>query len=88
MNNLYKLILAGVVLSVLVFVVFKLQSQELQNKLVGPGFSLNGSSKTPSPSPEVISSPNAPKSYQFDRSTDLKEELNKVNPQLLDSDFE
>jgi hypothetical protein len=89
MNNLSKMFLVGAVLLVLVFVVFILQNQELQNKLVSPGFSLSGSStKIPSPSPEVISSPNAPKSYQFDRGTDLKEELNKVNPQVLDSDFE
>ncbi len=32
--------------------------------------------------------PNAPKSFQFDSSTDLKMELDKVNPQVLDSDFE
>lgn len=29
-----------------------------------------------------------PKTFQFDSATDLKMELNKVNPQVLDSDFE
>ena len=38
---------------------------------------------TPTPIP-----PNAPKTFSFDSSTDLKMELEKVNPQILDSDFE
>ncbi|MBI2017690.1 hypothetical protein HYS92_01420 [Candidatus Daviesbacteria bacterium] len=32
--------------------------------------------------------PNAPKTFQFNESTDLKVELEKVNPEVLDSDFE
>lgn len=32
--------------------------------------------------------PNAPKTYNFDSSTDLKQELDSINPQVLDSDFE
>ena len=35
-----------------------------------------------------VASPNAPKTFQFDSSTDLKQELEKVNPQILDSDFQ
>ncbi len=31
--------------------------------------------------------PQAPKTFQFDRSTDLKKELDSINPQVLDSDF-
>lgn len=31
--------------------------------------------------------PQAPKTFQFDSSTDLEAELEKVNPQVLDSDF-
>lgn len=42
--------------------------------------------------PSVVTStpapPQAPKTFQFDASTDLKAELEKVNPQILDSDFE
>lgn len=41
---------------------------------------------TPTPKPAVVS--NAPKTFNFDSSTDLKLELDKVNPQILDSDFQ
>lgn len=30
---------------------------------------------------------NAPATFNFDSSTDLKKELNSINPQILDSDF-
>jgi hypothetical protein len=36
------------------------------------------------PSPAV---PDAPKEIKYDRSTDLKKELEEINPQVLDSDF-
>lgn len=42
--------------------------------------------QTPTPTP--VSIPNAPKTFNFDSSTDLKMELDKVNPQVVDSDFE
>jgi len=35
-----------------------------------------------------VLTPNAPKTFNFDASTNLKQELDKVNPQVLDSDFE
>lgn len=41
-------------------------------------------------SPSAISSPTpspTPKTFQFDSSTDLNKELDNVNPQVLDSDF-
>lgn len=41
---------------------------------------------TPTQSPVAV--PVAPKTFQFDSSTDLEAELEKVNPQILDSDFE
>jgi len=41
----------------------------------------------PTPTPVPATTPNAPKTFQFDSSTDLKAELEKVNPQILDSDF-
>ncbi len=34
------------------------------------------------------STPNAPRTYNFDSSSDLKKELDSINPQVLDSDFE
>lgn len=42
----------------------------------------------PTQTPTPVSTPNAPKTFQFDSSADLKMELEKVNPQVLDSDFE
>lgn len=36
-----------------------------------------------------ISSPTtSPRDFKFDKNTDLKNELNKVNPEILESDFE
>lgn len=32
--------------------------------------------------------PNAPKTYNYDAKTDLKAELNSINPKILESDFE
>lgn len=34
------------------------------------------------------SEPVAPKTFKFNSSTDLKKELESINPQVLDSDFE
>lgn len=46
---------------------------------------LSGQKVLPSQAPSIIV---APKTYTFDSSTDLKKELDNVNPQVLDSDFE
>ncbi len=43
--------------------------------------------QTSSPIPTPIPSP-TPKIFNFDASSDLKGELETVNPQVLDSDFE
>ena len=40
-----------------------------------------------SPIPTQIPSP-APKTFKFDKTTDLKKELDSIQPQLQDSDFE
>lgn len=56
--------------------------------LVGSTFILQVGRQQPSPSPTPISTPGTPKTFQFDSSTDLMMELEKVNPQILDSDFE
>ena len=42
----------------------------------------------PTPISTPVPTPNAPKTFNFNSSTDLKAELEKVNPQVLDSDFE
>lgn len=39
--------------------------------------------------PTLTPTPSAtPKTFQFDASTDLMKELESINPQILDSDFE
>lgn len=40
-----------------------------------------------SPVPTIVPTP-SPRTFKYDRSTDLKKELDSVNPQILDSDFE
>lgn len=55
--------------------------------LTGSGFIRNNPNIFPT-SLTTPESPQAPKSFKFNSSTDLKMELEKVNPQVLDSDFE
>ncbi|MDO8576861.1 MAG: hypothetical protein Q7R82_00810 [Candidatus Daviesbacteria bacterium] len=43
------------------------------------------SQSTPQPS---VSTFNAPKEIKYGSATDLKQELDSINPQVLDSDFE
>lgn len=69
------LLITGVIILVLIW----LLSGKKDGSLVG---------STPTLTPAPIVKPNAPKTYFFDSSTDLKMELEKVNPQVLDSDFE
>ncbi|MBI2599500.1 hypothetical protein HYW43_01100 [Candidatus Daviesbacteria bacterium] len=38
--------------------------------------------------PVPLATPAAPKTFQFDKTTDLKLELEKVDPKVLDSDFD
>lgn len=54
-------------------------------------FIVNSGQNQPQVSPNIlISSPSPsifPKEIKYDSSTDLKKELDTVNPQVLDSDF-
>lgn len=52
----------------------------VQKNLVNPQIL---QTESPSPSPSQT-----PKTFKFDSSTNLKMELEKVNPEVLDSDFE
>lgn len=63
-----------------------LLSRNRENKIVSPvGLIPSSSKSTPTP---TSAPPNAPKTFKFDSSTDLKQELDSINPQVLDSDFE
>lgn len=73
-----KIIFIAVILVILFFVLF------LRNKtepMVNP---LIKQAVTPLPSATI----NQPKEVKYDSSTDLKKELESVDPQVLDSDFE
>lgn len=53
------------------------------SRLVNPNLVKPTLAPTTTPAPPV-----APTTFQFDGSTDLEAELEKVNPEVLDSDFE
>lgn len=57
-----------------------------KNNLIDPGFFSRSITQT-MPAPTPSSAPASPQTFQFNSSTDLKMELNKVNPQVIDSDF-
>lgn len=71
-------------LAVVIFVIIKL-AFPVKNKLVSPGID-----SVASPIPSAVSVPanNPPKEIKYDSSTDLQKELDSVNPQIIDSDFE
>lgn len=71
-----KKLLAIIILTIIVGIWLILNSDR-RGTLVNPQTSM----ATPAP-------PQAPKTFKFDRSTDLKLELEKINPEVLDSDFE
>ena len=52
-------------------------------------YTVNGSKQITQTISSPVHSPNfvAPKTFKFDKSTDLKKELESVDPQVLDSDF-
>lgn len=83
-------IIVAVCITIIVLIVgiFVLTPRGWQVNLVSPGLNpLRFGQKTepiPSPSPNI----KAPKEFKFDESTDLKVELEKINPQVLDSDFQ
>ncbi|MBI2039814.1 hypothetical protein HYT18_01955 [Candidatus Microgenomates bacterium] len=74
-----------IVFIVLGFLLFRFAPLGWKANLVSPA---SQSSATVSKAPTPIPTPNAPKTFQFDSATDLEAELEKVNPQVLDSDFE
>lgn len=63
------------IITIIIFITIIISRREAP---VAPVTSSAISSPTPSPTP---------KTFQFDGSTDLSQELDKVNPEVLDSDF-
>ena len=65
------------------YVLFIMAQGGSPKELVNPNFSQMITKSTPTPTPKPTL-----KTFQFDSSTDLKSELEKVNPKVLDSDFQ
>lgn len=82
-----KIPIIFIIVIIFITVIFFL-TQGRQNKtLVNPGGLLIGKTESLTPA-STPAPPNAPKTFKFDGSIDLKMELDKVNPEVLDSDFE
>lgn len=73
-----------IILVIVILLIVVLGSKRGNFGLTSPNF--NKPSKQTDRLPNAT--PNAPKQYNFDSSTDLKMELESINPQILDSDFE
>ncbi len=72
-----------IIMFITIITVILTLGQPSSGNLVAPGFMNSFGEKvesSPSPSP-------TPEGFKFDSSTDLKKELDQVNPQVLDSDF-
>ena len=85
-----KNILATAVVSLFLVAVLFLAGNGINKSggLIGPNFIQQITHSQPVQTSVPIASPNAPKTFNFDSATDLKVELDEVNPQVLDSDFE
>lgn len=78
-----KLITIVITLVILGYLTFRFTYPDWQSKLVGSDLTTSSSNLAPSPTAEP-----KPKTFQFDSSTDLEKELEKIDPKVLDSDFE
>lgn len=78
-----KPVIVIVIFIIVMFVVVKFAANG-NRQLVNPGVGKEASQiVTPVPTPAY----NPPKEIKYDSSTDLKKELETVDPQVLDSDF-
>lgn len=84
-RNIIIIIFTSVACGIIIITVILFLGLGQKNRLVIPGFTQQPKVTQPSPTPAP---PNSPKTFKFDSSTDLKAELEKVNPEVLDSDFE
>ncbi len=81
MTNFKKILIIAVIITLGILLWLKLAGNKSHN-LVNPQI------LTPSETSSPVPTPSVPKTFNFDSSTDLKVELEKVSPQILDSDFE
>lgn len=66
---------ALIIVAIILVVIFVFKKQS--DNLINPNFT----TPIPSPTPYI-------EQYQFDEKTDLKMELDSINPEVSDSDFE
>lgn len=84
MSEKPTLFIIGVILVAVFVAISLLPHRKWEASLVSPFSGIMQTWSKPSPTP--ILSP-TPKTFQFDSSTDLKQELDSINPQVLDEDF-
>lgn len=88
-----KLLFIIITITIVILMIILMGNRSQEGSLISPHLSKifpsqSAPSLAPTPTPIPVSTPAAPKTFKFDSSTNLKEELEKVNPQVLDSDFE
>ncbi len=87
--NRKKLVIAVIVLFLGVFIWIVSQGMRSKGKsLINPGVgkAVESVVSQSTPVPQV-SAYNAPKEIKYDSTTDLKKELDSIDPKVLDSDF-
>ncbi len=75
-----------IIFIMVIIIIFSLSRNQTVGNLVSPMLSLPKLKQSVSPT-STPAPPAAPATFKFDRSTDLKKELEKINPAVLDSDF-
>lgn len=78
--NKQKLTIVIILFLVVAVFIFVKSTANKNKSLINPGLS--------TPSPAASSSYNPPEHVQYDSSTDLKKELESINPQVSEGDFE
>lgn len=84
MNKTGWIVMITITVLVIIVVIFMQVPSQLRSRLISPAVMGEKVEE------QVIetSEPVAPKTFKFNSSTDLKKELESINPQVLDSDFE
>lgn len=80
-NSLLTIILIIILLGIFILAGIFIFSDKTSDKLISSVASSVTQQPTPTPTPTPII-------YNFNESTDLKKELETINPQVLDSDFD
>ena len=74
-----------ILLVALVIVIWLVARNNPQGRLFAPGYSQTLGEQVAEP---TNAAPVAPKTFELDATSDLEAELEKINPEVLDSDFE